>query len=95
MRIKDKYISPLTDFDFKFEKLFKQAEIANYSEEEYQEYEHSLKVYRDLKNTIDTAYQDGISEGILRTAKNMKQAGVSIELITQTTGLSVAEIEQL
>jgi predicted transposase/invertase (TIGR01784 family) len=47
-----------------FEKLFKQAEIANYSEAEYLEYERSLKAYRDLKNTIDTAFDEGKSEGL-------------------------------
>jgi len=46
-----------------FEKLFKQAEIANYSDREYAEYEASLKVYRDLKNSIDTAFEEGKAEG--------------------------------
>ena len=46
-----------------FNKLFKQAEIACYSENEYQEYEKSLKTYRDLKNTLDTAFDDGFEEG--------------------------------
>jgi len=57
MRIKDKYISPFTDFGFK--KLFEQAELANYSEKEYNEYEQSLKTYRDLHNVIDSAYDEG------------------------------------
>ncbi|MCD4708644.1 MAG: Rpn family recombination-promoting nuclease/putative transposase [Candidatus Sabulitectum sp.] len=47
-----------------FQKLFKQAEIANYSEEEYSDYSESLKVYRDLKNTIDTAFDDGEIQGM-------------------------------
>jgi len=46
-----------------FQKLFQQAEIAAYSEEEYSEYEQSLKHYRDLKNSIDTAFADGKLEG--------------------------------
>ncbi|MDX8393200.1 MAG: Rpn family recombination-promoting nuclease/putative transposase, partial [Mariprofundales bacterium] len=37
-----------------FAKLFSQAEIAGYSDDEYAEYEESLKYYRDLKNSIDT-----------------------------------------
>jgi len=47
-----------------FSKLFEQAEIANYSDTEYAEYEDSLKHYRDLKNTIDTAFDEGKTEGI-------------------------------
>jgi predicted transposase/invertase (TIGR01784 family) len=49
-----------------FAKLFEQAEIANYTAREYHEYEQSLKVYRDLKNVIDTAFEDGIAEGIAK-----------------------------
>jgi len=86
-----------------FEKLFKQAAIANYSEAEYAEYEESLKHYRDLKNCIDTAFDEGKLEGkaegrvegIIETAKNLKSAGVEIDIIVQTTGLSRAEIESL
>jgi len=33
-----------------FNKLFEQAEIANFNDEEYGEYEESLKAYHDLKN---------------------------------------------
>ncbi|ALG69006.1 Rpn family recombination-promoting nuclease/putative transposase [Beggiatoa leptomitoformis] len=47
-----------------FSKLFEQAEIANYTEQEYADYEESLKVYRDLKNVIDTAFEEGVAEGI-------------------------------
>jgi predicted transposase/invertase (TIGR01784 family) len=46
-----------------FNKLFEQAEIACYSESEYQEYEKSLKTYRYLKNSIDSAFDDGFVEG--------------------------------
>jgi len=49
-----------------FAKLFEQAEIANYSEKEYQEYEQSLKEYRDLSNVIDTAFDEGKAEGLAK-----------------------------
>ncbi|MCI5130125.1 MAG: Rpn family recombination-promoting nuclease/putative transposase [Candidatus Electrothrix sp. EH2] len=42
-----------------FRQLFEQAEIAQFSEQEYQDYENSLKYYRDLKNSIDTAFDEG------------------------------------
>jgi len=49
-----------------FAKLFDQAEIANYSDDEYAAYEESLKYYRDLKNSIDTAFDEGVIEGELK-----------------------------
>ena len=38
-----------------FTKLFEAAEIAKFTKAEYDNYEESLKVYRDWKNTINTA----------------------------------------
>ena len=38
-----------------FERLIEVAEIAKFSKEEAQAYEDSLKSYRDLKNSLDTA----------------------------------------
>lgn len=38
-----------------FTKLFEAAEIAKFTKEQYEAYEDSLKVYRDWKNTIETA----------------------------------------
>lgn len=83
-----------------FAKLFEQAEIANYSEEEYSEYQESLKIYRDLKNSIDTAYDEGKAEGLAEgkaegirlTAQKLKQEGLSVEMIAKVTGLTVEEI---
>ncbi|MDM8568216.1 Rpn family recombination-promoting nuclease/putative transposase [Thiotrichales bacterium HSG1] len=94
-----------------FTKLFKQAEIANYNVTEYAEYEHSLKIYRDLKNSIDTAFSEGEAKGRIegeakgeeiglikgakKTAKKMKQAGLDLKIIAQITELSETEIENL
>lgn len=47
-----------------FNKLFEQAEISNFNDEECSEYEASLKTYRDLKNSIDTAREEGIEKGM-------------------------------
>ena len=44
-------------------KFFEQAEIAKYSDDERQEYESSVKDYRDYINTLDTAHQRGWAEG--------------------------------
>ena len=42
-----------------FEKLFQTAEIAKFNPKQRQQYESSLKYYRDLKNSIDTAREEG------------------------------------
>lgn len=47
-----------------FTRLFEQAEIARYSTEERQDYEESLKVYRDWKNVLDTAELKGLKKGL-------------------------------
>jgi len=82
-----------------FIKGFEKAEISNYNEDELRRYEESLKVYRDLKGVIDTAFDDGKVQGeklgIKKTAKNMKDLGVSIEIISKSTGLSIEDINKL
>lgn len=51
-----------------FERVFRVAEIAQFTPVERSEYEESLKVLRDLTNVIDTAalrgYEKGVEEGI-------------------------------
>lgn len=82
-----------------FEKLFETAEIAKFTPEQLTEYENSLKYYRDIKNSIDTAREEGREEGEINKAKmiamNMKNKGLSSKEISDFTGLSIKEIEQL
>jgi predicted transposase/invertase (TIGR01784 family) len=47
-----------------FEKLFETAEIAKFTQEQVLSYEDSLKYYRDLKNSLDTARDEGKIEGL-------------------------------
>ena len=44
--------------------LFEEAEISKFSPKEVREYEASKMAYRDIKNSIDTAKQEGKEEGI-------------------------------
>ena len=46
-----------------FQKLFKVASYTALSKEEKSKYEDSLKYYNDLKNSLDTAQQEGYQEG--------------------------------
>jgi predicted transposase/invertase (TIGR01784 family) len=78
-----------------FEKIFSVAEIAKLSQEEYQQYIVSLTAYRDFKNSIDTARDEGKIEGKLEVAKELKALGVSFEQISIATKISIEEIEKL
>ena len=59
MAFQGKYINPFTDFGF--QKLFEAAEIAKFTPDEKNKYEESLKYYRDLKNVVDTSFDEGKS----------------------------------
>jgi predicted transposase/invertase (TIGR01784 family) len=78
-----------------FEKLFETAEIARFTPDQVRSYEDSLKYYRDLKNSLDTAKQEGREERAIEVAKRALEKGLSIEDIIDLTGLSRAQIEQL
>lgn len=87
-----------------FLQLFDSAEIAQFSREEYTSYEHSLKYYRDLNNTLDTAREEGHAEGIKQgieqgernqqrlIANKLRAMGLDAEAIAQATGLAVEEL---
>ncbi|TXB58093.1 Rpn family recombination-promoting nuclease/putative transposase [Phaeodactylibacter luteus] len=78
-----------------FERLFEAAEIAKFTPEEREVYEESLKHYRDLKNVVDTSREEGIEEGIKEVAKRMKAKGMSNSEISELTGLSENQIDEL
>ncbi|MEN8446380.1 MAG: Rpn family recombination-promoting nuclease/putative transposase [Cyanobacteria bacterium J06555_13] len=89
-----------------FLQLFEVAEIANFSSDEQDVYQNSLKYYRDLNNVIDTSRQEGLEEGIEQGIEQGRKAEkleiarsllsqLPIEAISQTTGLSTEEIEKL
>jgi predicted transposase/invertase (TIGR01784 family) len=86
-----------------FTQAFEKAELAKYGQVELDRYESSLKIYRDLKGVIDSAFdegkQEGIEEGKLEgrqeVAKALKLNGVPYEVIMKSTGLSKDEIDQL
>lgn len=78
-----------------FTQAFEKAELAKFGQTELANYENSLKIYRDLKNVIDTAFDEGKLEGKLETAKSFKKLGVPIATIIEATGLTKEEIEKL
>ena len=94
-----------------FDRLFEEAEIAKFTPQEIREYEASKKAYRDIKNSIDTAKQEGKQEGLaegmelgmkkgknersLEIAKTMLADGVDINLIMKYSGLTQEQIDKL
>ena len=86
-----------------FTKLFDAAAIARFSPTELREYEDSLKAYRDIKNSLDTAKEEGRAEGreegraegIAMVAKMMYAKGMDIDVIASMTSLSTDEVENL
>ena len=52
-----------------------------------------------LNSELDTAKREGrkegVEEGVRKTAKNLKQLGVSVDIIAQSTGLPLEIIETL
>ena len=78
-----------------FEELEKIADISALSKEDQEKYEEIIKVYRDNLVTEQWAIEKGHKEGILLTARNMKNKGYSSEDIAQITGLTLEEIYKL
>ena len=93
------FIKHLEDFqkipnifsDEVFEKAFEKAELSKLGQSELNKYENSLKVYRDYKNTIDTAFD----EGKLEVARNLKYEGMGNDFIMKVTGLTKEIVEKL
>ena len=95
------------ELDKVFDRLFEEAEIAKFTPQELREYEASKMAYRDIKNSIDTAKQEGLAEGMelgmekgmnqkaLDIARNMLADGIDINLIMKYSGLSKEQIEKL
>lgn len=82
-----------------FSRLFEAANIAKFSTTERTEYEDSLKVYRDLKNSIDTAIEQGREqgreEGLEEGRKEGRQEGRAQGLVEgRAEGLFEGQVQQ-
>lgn len=63
----------------------------NKQENELREYENSLKAYRDIKNCVDSAKQEGRAE----VAPKLLTMGMSVEDIAKATNLSIDEVKSM
>ena len=75
------------------------GEIAKFTPVELKEYEDSLKTYRDLKNSLDTAEEKGRVEGRenekIATIQRLFASGASVDIIAVATGLTQDEVKPL
>lgn len=86
-----------------FDRLFREAEIAKFTKVELKEYEDSLKAYRDIKNSLDTAeakgraegMAEGIAVGIVKVARKLLTMGMTTDYVADATGLSKEEIKDI
>ncbi len=63
---------------------------------EYDEHVNAIMIQNDVLNTAKLeGHAEGRAEGKLEDAKNLKQLGVSIDIIAQATGLSWEDIDKL
>ena len=84
-----------------FDRLFEEAEIARFTPTELREYEESLKAYRDIKNSLDTAKREGVAEGVEigreegraeGRAEGEQSKAIDIAKNLKSMGLSIANI---
>ena len=91
-----------------FNRLFSESEIARFNKEDIKEYEDSLKAYRDIQNSIDTAkeeefakgyaegfvegFKQGIAKGEQKIVQAMIQQGCDVDFISKVTGISTDTI---
>lgn len=94
-----------------FDRLFEVAKIAKFTKTELREYEDSLKAYRDLKNSLDTAEEKGRAEGRaegreegreegraeerVKMVRDLLVFGLSVEQIAKATHLTVDDVNAL
>jgi predicted transposase/invertase (TIGR01784 family) len=83
----------------KYEKIFEIAAVGNLTPEEMNEYQQSLKIQRDNYSVEKAAKNEGLEIGReernREIARNLKNNGITPEIIAKSTGLSIEEIEAL
>ena len=94
-----------------FELLFESANISKFTAKEKLKYETDMTTERDRINQLATSFLDGERQGMekgmekgiekgkteekMETAKNFLKLGVSIDVVSKATGLSVEDVKKL
>jgi predicted transposase YdaD len=106
MTHQEKQIDSFTDLGDKklrekiFERLFETLEITKLSPEGKEQYEESLKSYRDLKNAIDTSFDEGKIAGKIEgkieyIIRFLKRGKLTIAEIAEDFGTTIDFVEQI
>ena len=87
---------PKTIFEPIFIQFMEQAEIARFTPQERRVYDVSMMAYRDVQNSVDTAKNDGLKEGIKKGKTEdivnlMKKLKMTIEQALDALGISESE----
>ncbi len=87
----------------KYAKMLKEWKKEQKRLEEEEEYNHPFHYYNDLKNVMETSFEEGLKKGEekgrketqIDIAKEMKAQGFDIASIVKVTKLSEEEIRRL
>ena len=75
-----------------FERLFELAELAKFTPKQLEAYEDSLKYYRDLQNSLDTATEEGFKKGEERGIEKGIEIGKEVGIeIGKEVGIEIGE----
>ena len=86
-----------------FEHLAKIADISAMSKADRLKYDESIKKFRDTINVMEGTFEKGVAQGMAQgkeeerigIAKTMLAKGMSVELISELTGMSADEVKAL
>jgi len=79
--------------DTVFITAFQKAELAAMSTTDITRYEGSLKIYRDLKGVVDTAFDEGMEKGMEKGKEVGRQEGEKIGLEREKTNVALNAIK--
>ena len=89
------------------ERAYDELSRFSWSDEELLTYDQAEKYYSSYVASMEQKYEDGVIKGVkegkeigvkegkIEVARNMLKSGLSLEMITQITGLSLSEVKSL
>ncbi|WP_353275019.1 Rpn family recombination-promoting nuclease/putative transposase [Wolbachia endosymbiont (group A) of Ennomos erosarius] len=91
----EKELERIIGSDIIIKKAYEELNRFNWSEKEFIAYEQEIKRIRDERAVLEQKLDDAKKEGKIEVAKTMLANNVDINIIVQSTGLSINEIEKL
>ena len=78
-----------------FIQAFKKAELAKFTVEENRIYQRNMRALMDYDGILHYKIRDAVNENNIGIAKTLKANGISLDVISLSTGLTKEEIEAL